>query len=367
MICGHAFFVSLTAVTLLTACHGPAPLAQPDQAARASSTPHPEAKLPAVAPGAVAISDGDEYSVTIPPAARPCIVFPASMFDPAACPPEARPVESFPALERARVLAVGSVRIDDSGILRVARLTSSLNKLRRSFEPDLEVAEAFAAGMADEITAAVPGTTVRGGRPAVRLLRVGGVTVVRISYDIDGATGPNEFLQHNVSYTVWAPDGSYSFVLSSASANGAVFDGLAEAMAATIRLAHPALPRPPEPDEARRAAIEEARRLGAVDPDAGAGILAPEIIQGVVRRNFGRFRLCYEDGLGRDSRLQGQISVKFIIDRSGAVSMTADGGSTMPDQGVVDCVVHRFRDLKFPPPQGGIVTVVYPIQFNPGP
>jgi hypothetical protein len=96
------------------------------------------------------------------------------------------------------------------------------------------------------------------------------------------------------------------------------------------------------------------------------GRLPPEVIQRIVRQNFGRFRLCYENGMRSNPNLQGRVSVKFVIDRSGAVSMTADGGSDLPDQSVVQCVVRGFGNLSFPQPEGGMVTVVYPIIFNPG-
>jgi hypothetical protein len=96
------------------------------------------------------------------------------------------------------------------------------------------------------------------------------------------------------------------------------------------------------------------------------GRLPPEVIQRIVRQNFGRFRLCYENGLRTNPNLQGRVAVKFVIDRSGSVSTTSDGGSDIPDQGVVSCVVRGFGNLSFPQPEGGIVTVVYPIIFNPG-
>jgi hypothetical protein len=96
------------------------------------------------------------------------------------------------------------------------------------------------------------------------------------------------------------------------------------------------------------------------------GRLPPEVIQRIVRQNFGRFRLCYENGMRNNPNLQGRVTVKFVIDRSGAVGMTADGGSDLPDQGVVQCVVRGFGNLSFPQPEGGMVTVVYPIMFNPG-
>jgi tetratricopeptide (TPR) repeat protein len=96
------------------------------------------------------------------------------------------------------------------------------------------------------------------------------------------------------------------------------------------------------------------------------GRLPPEVIQRIVRQNFGRFRLCYENGLRNNARLQGRVTTKFVIDRSGAVAMTADGGSDLPDQAVVSCVVRAFGNLSFPQPESGMVTVVYPIAFAPG-
>jgi len=36
-----------------------------------------------------------------------------------------------------------------------------------------------------------------------------------------------------------------------------------------------------------------------------------------------------------------------------------------PDPTVTECVVSIFKELRFPRPQGGILTVVYPIIFKP--
>jgi Ca-activated chloride channel family protein len=96
------------------------------------------------------------------------------------------------------------------------------------------------------------------------------------------------------------------------------------------------------------------------------GRLPPEVIQRIVRQNFGRFRLCYENGLRTNPSLQGRITVKFTIDRSGSVSIAQDGGSDLPDQNVVACTVRGFGNLSFPQPEGGIVVVQYPIIFSPG-
>jgi hypothetical protein len=96
------------------------------------------------------------------------------------------------------------------------------------------------------------------------------------------------------------------------------------------------------------------------------GRLPPEVIQRTVRANFGRYRACYEAGLRTNPSLTGRVAVRFVIDRSGAVSVAQDGGSDLPDQSVVSCVVRSFQNLSFAQPEGGIVTVTYPIIFSPG-
>ncbi len=90
------------------------------------------------------------------------------------------------------------------------------------------------------------------------------------------------------------------------------------------------------------------------------------MIQRIVRQNFGRFRACYEAGLRAHPALTGRVGVRFVIGRDGAVSSVADGGSDIPDHAVTSCVVRAFYGLSFPQPEGGIVTVSYPIVFSPG-
>ena len=104
-------------------------------------------------------------------------------------------------------------------------------------------------------------------------------------------------------------------------------------------------------------------RMGATTV---SGRLPPEVIQRIVRQNYGRFRMCYEQGLSRNPNLEGRVSARFVIGRDGAVSNASNGGSDLPDSGVVSCVVSAFYGLSFPQPEGGIVTVVYPITLSPG-
>ncbi len=89
------------------------------------------------------------------------------------------------------------------------------------------------------------------------------------------------------------------------------------------------------------------------------------MIRRIVRQNDGRYRFCYESGLKANPNLQGRVTVRFLIDRTGAVAVASDSGSDIPDENVRRCVVSSFAALSFPPPDSGVVTVVYPIVFSP--
>ena len=96
------------------------------------------------------------------------------------------------------------------------------------------------------------------------------------------------------------------------------------------------------------------------------GRIPEEVIQRIVRQNFGRFRLCYENGLRTNPALSGRVATKFVIGRDGGVMQSSDAGSDLPDQNVVACVVRSFNSLSFPAPEGGVATVTYPIILTPG-
>ena len=77
-------------------------------------------------------------------------------------------------------------------------------------------------------------------------------------------------------------------------------------------------------------------------------------------------RRCYEDGLAARASLAGRVATRFVVERDGTVSSVTDAGSTLPDPNVLACIFTAFRGMRFGDPRGGKVTVVYPIQFNPG-
>ncbi len=102
-------------------------------------------------------------------------------------------------------------------------------------------------------------------------------------------------------------------------------------------------------------------RMGATQV---SGRLPPEIIQRVVRANFGRLRTCYRKLLRKSPTERGRISVRFVIMRDGTVGATSTRATNM-SKALSPCVEGAFRSMTFPAPEGGLVTVTYPIVFRP--
>jgi TonB family protein len=96
------------------------------------------------------------------------------------------------------------------------------------------------------------------------------------------------------------------------------------------------------------------------------GGLTEAEIGGVIRRNLARFKYCYEGPLAEDNKLEGMISVNFVVGPTGAVTDASVKDTTMHNERVEACAVHVARTLKFPEPRGGgAVIVAYPFLFTP--
>ena len=102
------------------------------------------------------------------------------------------------------------------------------------------------------------------------------------------------------------------------------------------------------------------------EKNAVNGRLPPEVIQTIVRGRYAKFQSCYEQGLGRDPNLIGRVTVRFVIGRDGQIASIEPVCTSMPDREVVRCITEEYKPLTFPQPEGGIVTVIYPIMFSPG-
>ncbi len=102
-------------------------------------------------------------------------------------------------------------------------------------------------------------------------------------------------------------------------------------------------------------------RMGATQV---SGRIPAEVIQRIVRQNFGRVRGCYEEGLRLRAGIQGRVTVRFAIQRDGSVGSSEVTGSELPDA-VGACIARSMLSLTFPSPDNGTVTVVYPFVLLP--
>lgn len=101
-------------------------------------------------------------------------------------------------------------------------------------------------------------------------------------------------------------------------------------------------------------------------PTTAHGGLKGEAVEHIVQQNFGRFRLCYENGLRSDASLRGRVKIRIVIDPSGAVSDAKDDGSDLKNAGTVNCIVRGFKNLTFDEPgDGKEVSVVTTLLLAP--
>lgn len=90
------------------------------------------------------------------------------------------------------------------------------------------------------------------------------------------------------------------------------------------------------------------------------GRLPPEVIQAVLQRNHGRFRLCYQHGLQRNPGLRGRVVLQFTIAPRGDVTRATATGD-LPDARVVSCMDRAVQGLQFPQSVSGSIAVTYPL------
>lgn len=114
--------------------------------------------------------------------------------------------------------------------------------------------------------------------------------------------------------------------------------------------------------------VEQARAKYAemAAEDTRPPTLPPQTIQTIVRRNFGRFRLCYRDVVRRIPQAQGKMVVEFTIDPSGTVSLARALTSEIADPWFVGCMVHAFEEIEFPGSDRAAITVRYPFKLGNG-
>jgi len=97
-----------------------------------------------------------------------------------------------------------------------------------------------------------------------------------------------------------------------------------------------------------------------------SGYLSAEQINRVVRANQAALRYCYESEVQRQRGLKGKVMIQWRVDRAGLVPTARVASSTLNNSGVEGCIVRQVRKWKFPKPDGGEVSVMYPFIFGVG-
>jgi hypothetical protein len=96
------------------------------------------------------------------------------------------------------------------------------------------------------------------------------------------------------------------------------------------------------------------------------GTLSPDAIRDAIYEHNGTFRACYGDGLAKNPNLRAWIHTRFVIGETGSIVEMELEDSSAPED-VTSCILNELATVKFPPPQGGFVTVRYPLQLRWGP
>lgn len=103
-------------------------------------------------------------------------------------------------------------------------------------------------------------------------------------------------------------------------------------------------------------------------PDGGLvpshGTLAPERIRTVVRDAIPELRFCFEWQLSRHPDLGGRVTLEFRIAEDGTVEDAAIAEEDLGDEVVLRCFRGVTSRMRFPEPEGGSVTVRYPITLS---
>jgi pSer/pThr/pTyr-binding forkhead associated (FHA) protein len=107
----------------------------------------------------------------------------------------------------------------------------------------------------------------------------------------------------------------------------------------------------------RTGGSEEVVVTGAIDADA---------IEAALRKEFDKFRHCYEKEINADHPARGgRVGTNFTIGSTGHVTHASIESTTLNIEGTESCIIAVIKQIDFPIPRGaGVVQVTYPFKFN---
>jgi hypothetical protein len=104
-----------------------------------------------------------------------------------------------------------------------------------------------------------------------------------------------------------------------------------------------------------------------VDITSAAAGASQADVQRIARsKGYNPFRSCYEEGLRRDQKLGGKISVDFTLGANGEVVGAKKTAATLGDDSVVQCVVREAGRLELAHPESGTPAITMVVTLSPG-
>ena len=94
------------------------------------------------------------------------------------------------------------------------------------------------------------------------------------------------------------------------------------------------------------------------------GVLPASVIEGRVRARMAGMQACLHGEVEQPNFQGGRVTLNFWIGLDGSVT-SAKGHGELLSPVIVQCVIAQLRTVKFPPPTGGPVNVIFPIRFTP--
>jgi Periplasmic protein TonB, links inner and outer membranes len=94
------------------------------------------------------------------------------------------------------------------------------------------------------------------------------------------------------------------------------------------------------------------------------GGLDRDQIIAVINKNRGQIIACYERGLQSQPTIGGRVSVSFVINAAGRISVANVKKSSLGSKSVEGCMIARMKSWQFPRPVGRVnVDVLYPFEL----
>lgn len=107
---------------------------------------------------------------------------------------------------------------------------------------------------------------------------------------------------------------------------------------------------------------ESADAASCIDPVAAR--LSRSTVDEIVATTFAQLESCYSHAIARDHQANGTVTFEFVIGLEGEVALAQARESTLYDCEAIECMLVPFRQLRFPPPLGRSVRVIYPIRYS---